>query len=52
MGNQKLVISGRRRNYVRASAASVYYNMSFIDPRIPFSAVFTRADLPADVSMA
>jgi hypothetical protein len=29
-----------------------YYDMSFIDPRIPFNAIFSREDLPANISMA
>ena len=29
-----------------------YYDMGFIDPRIPFNAVFSREDLPANISMA
>ena len=52
LGNQKLVVRAGGAIMYAPPQPSVYYNMSFIDPRIPFSAVFTRADLPADVSMA
>jgi outer membrane receptor protein involved in Fe transport len=53
-------VTGRQRTILRAGAGITYapqqpffyYDMSFIDPRIPFNAVFSREDLPPNVSMA
>ena len=52
--------TGKQKTIVRAGAGITYapqqpffyYDMGFIDPRIPFNAVFSREDLPSNISMA
>lgn len=52
--------TGKQKTILRAGAGITYapqqpffyYDMGFIDPRIPFNAVFSREDLPSNVSMA
>lgn len=53
-------VTGRQKTVLRAGGGITYapqqpffyYDMGFIDPRIPFNAVFAREDLPANISMA
>ena len=52
--------TGKQKTILRAGGGITYapqqpfyyYDMSFIDPRIPFNAIFSREDLPANISMA
>lgn len=52
--------TGKQKTIVRAGGGITYapqqpffyYDMGFIDPRIPFNAVFSREDLPSNISMA
>lgn len=52
--------TGKQKTILRAGGGITYapqqpffyYDMGFIDPRIPFNAVFSREDLPANISMA
>lgn len=55
-----LDVSGRQKTVLRAGGGIsyapqqpfFYYDMSFIDPRIPFNAIFSREDLPGSLSTA
>ena len=51
-GNQKTILRAGGGITYAPQQPFYYYDMSFIDPRIPFNAIFSREDLPANISMA
>jgi hypothetical protein len=51
-GNQRLVVRAGGSISFSAPQAFFYYDGSFIDPLIPFNAIFAREDVPASFSLA